>query len=70
MSNRIEIVLFHTDDLQLCLERARERHEEGLHLVPAETVSEMYYNTIPLLKGNIGLISVLRAVGCQSFRCS
>lgn len=35
--NKIEVVLFHTNDLQLCLDRAKFRHENGLHLVPPET---------------------------------
>ena len=57
--NKIEVILFHTNDLQLCLDRARIRHENGLHLVPPDTIREMYNNTMPLLIQNIGLVSGL-----------
>lgn len=55
--NKINVVLFNTNDLQLCLNRARIRHENGLHLVPPETIIEMYENTVPLLSENLNLFS-------------
>ena len=60
--NSIEVILFHTTDLDLCLERARVRHENGLHLVEPSIIREMYSNTIPLLIENIELIAVLTAI--------
>lgn len=60
--NRIEVILFHTDDIDVCLARAEKRHKEGLHLVPPETVREMYHNTLPLLQENLHLINNLTAI--------
>lgn len=48
--NKLNIILFYTDSLQFCLDRARERHISGLHLVKPEIIQQMYFNTIPLLK--------------------
>lgn len=60
--NQIEVVLFHTDDLQLCLNRARIRHENGLHLVPPETIFEMYNNTVPLLTKHFDMFSSITGI--------
>lgn len=60
--NQIEVVLFHTDDLQLCLDRARIRHENGLHLVPPETILEMYHNTVPLLTEHFDMFSSITGI--------
>jgi len=60
--NTINVVLFHTDQIKLCFQRAKIRHEKGLHLVPHETIQQMYDNTIPLIKQNFSLISSLVAV--------
>ncbi|MFP9113926.1 hypothetical protein ACLI1A_08280 [Flavobacterium sp. RHBU_3] len=57
--NHIEVVLFHTNDLKLCLDRARIRYENGLHLVPPETIFEMYQNTIPLLTQHLDMFSAI-----------
>jgi predicted ABC-type ATPase len=57
--NRLNIILFFTDDEGLCLRRAKERHEHGLHLVEPEIISEMYANTIPLLKNNFANVDHL-----------
>jgi predicted ABC-type ATPase len=54
--NKLNIILFYTDSLQLCLDRARERHISGLHLVKPEIIQQMYVNTIPLLKENFSSI--------------
>lgn len=60
--NIIKVVLLHTDDIKLCLQRAKVRHEKGLHLVPRETIQQMYENTIPLLKQNFSIMSSLVAI--------
>lgn len=51
-TNKIHLILFFTDDLKLCLDRALLRHENGGHLVEPEVIKEMYGNTIPLLLEN------------------
>lgn len=60
--NTIYVILFHTDDFELCLQRAKIRHDKGLHLVPRETIQQMYENTIPLFKQNLSLVSSFIAV--------
>ena len=57
--NLLNVILFFTDSLQLCLDRAKIRHESGLHLVTPETITEMYNNTLPLLKANFDAIDNL-----------
>jgi predicted ABC-type ATPase len=57
--NQLNVILFFTDSLQLCLDRAKIRHESGLHLVIPETITEMYNNTIPLLKANFDAVDNL-----------
>ena len=58
--------MFFTDDESLCLQRAKERHEHGLHLVKPEIISEMYANTIPLLKNNFADIDHLVLINVGS----
>ena len=55
--NKVHLILFFTDSLDLCLTRANIRHERGGHLVKPEIVAEMYENTIPLLKENISFFN-------------
>ncbi|MFI5136348.1 MAG: hypothetical protein ACHQIM_00885 [Sphingobacteriales bacterium] len=60
--NKLNVILFFTDSLQLCLDRAKIRHQNGLHLVKPETITEMYNNTLPLLKDNFESIDKLSLV--------
>ncbi|WP_158798861.1 hypothetical protein [Pedobacter sp. L105] len=60
--NTIDVILFFTDDINLCFKRAEIRHQSGLHLVSPTTIKEMYQNTLPLLKTNFLQISSLTAV--------
>jgi predicted ABC-type ATPase len=60
--NKLNVILFFTDSLQLCLDRAKIRHQNGLHLVLPETINEMYNNTLPLLKANFQFIDKLSLV--------
>jgi len=60
--NRIALVLFYTDHLHLCLTRAALRHRHGLHLVPPETIREMYDQTFPLLERHFSLIDQITFV--------
>ncbi|MDB5152126.1 MAG: hypothetical protein JWR54_877 [Mucilaginibacter sp.] len=57
--NKLNIILFYTDSLQLCLDRAKERYNSGLHLVKPEIIQQMYFNTIPLLKENFASIDLV-----------
>jgi predicted ABC-type ATPase len=59
---RVEVILFFTDSLRLCLNRTFERELSGGHRVPERIVREMYANTIPLLHKNIALIDHLQFV--------
>ena len=56
VENRLNLILFYSDSLALCLARAKKRHENGLHLVKPEIITQMHYNTIPLLKSNFALV--------------
>lgn len=60
--NEFQVILFHSDHPDLCVQRARIRHENGLHLVPEETVREMYSNTLPLLRNHMKMFSSVLAV--------
>jgi predicted ABC-type ATPase len=62
VDNKLNVILFFTDTLQLCIDRARIRHESGLHLVKPETITEMYNNTLPLLKANFNSVDNLSLI--------
>ena len=64
--NKLHLTLFHTDDLNLCLERSRLRFESGLHLVKPEIVQQMHANTIPLLKENFAAIDQLVLINVEN----
>ena len=54
--NQLRIILFFTGSLDLCLNRAKKRHENGLHLVEPEIIKTMYNQTLPLFRENINLV--------------
>jgi len=64
--NKLHVILFHTDDLEMCLERARLRFESGRHLVKPDTIREMFTNTLPLLKKNFDSIDHLMLVNTDN----
>jgi predicted ABC-type ATPase len=64
--NTIEIILFFTDDISLCYQRAELRYRSGLHYVESEIIKEMYENTIPLLHTHFSMINSLIAVNVTS----
>jgi predicted ABC-type ATPase len=64
--NRLHVILFHTDDLEMCLERALLRFENGRHLVKPDTIKEMFANTLPLLKKNFDSIDHLMLINADN----
>ncbi|AYD48782.1 hypothetical protein [Arachidicoccus soli] len=63
--NEIIIVLFHTDDIELCKERAKIRIERGLHKVTPEVIDEMYKNLFSLFNKYIDRFTGLIAVNAE-----
>ncbi|RRB12962.1 hypothetical protein EHT87_21890 [Larkinella knui] len=61
-SNQINLVLFFTDDLELCINRAKARYLNGGHEVRQEVIEEMYTNTFPLFEENKNLFHQVRLV--------
>lgn len=61
-ANQISLLLFFTDDLNLCINRAAIRYRNGGHEVRAEIVTEMYGQTIPLFTQNKAIFSSVRLV--------
>ncbi len=59
---QIEIVLFYTDDVKICLRRASLREEAGGHHVEPNIILKMYENTISLIKNNAHLIHGIQLV--------
>ncbi|WP_146151552.1 hypothetical protein [Dyadobacter jiangsuensis] len=47
---RIHLILFFTDNVELCLLRAKVRHQNGGHLVEPHVIRTMYRDTIPSFK--------------------
>lgn len=59
-SNKIYLVLFFTDNINLCIDRAKVRHLSGGHEVKQEIIKEMYQNTFPLFEANKSLFHSIR----------
>ena len=60
--NQINLLLFFTDDLNLCLDRAAIRHTNGGHEVKPAIVEEMYKNMLPLFAENSTLFQSVRLI--------
>ena len=54
--------MFYTDDLRLCLDRARARQLAGDHAVDPLVVEAMYNNTLSLIEVNEHLIDRLQLI--------
>jgi predicted ABC-type ATPase len=61
-SNKITILLFFTDSVDLCLDRAQIRFENGGHEVNADIIEEMYSDTFSLFEQNKNLFHRVRLV--------
>ena len=65
-SNQIYLLLFFTDNLALCIDRARVRHLSGGHEVKQEIIEEMYASTLPLFERNKKLFASVRLIDVQN----
>lgn len=61
----VTVCLFHTDDIQLCLDRAIIRERAGGHSVSELIIREMYENTLKLLQNNVNLLTNLMFIDVQ-----
>jgi predicted ABC-type ATPase len=61
-TNEITLILFFTDSIDLCIDRAKIRHMSGGHEVRQEVIEEMYNHTFPLFEQNKGLFSKVRLI--------
>ncbi|MBO0938421.1 hypothetical protein J2I47_17855 [Fibrella sp. HMF5335] len=62
----ITVILFYTDDLLLCLDRARVRQLAGGHDVEPSIIEAMYHNIFPLLAKYKYLIDRLQLVNVRA----
>ncbi|QMW04316.1 hypothetical protein [Spirosoma foliorum] len=65
-ANQIHLLLFFTDNLSLCIDRARIRYLSGGHEVKPEIIEEMYASTLPLFEQNKKLFSSIRLIDVQN----
>lgn len=61
----IEVVLFHTDNIQICIDRANLREKYGGHRVEIQIIEQMYKNMIFLLQNNANLIHQVRLIDVE-----
>ena len=59
---QIEVILFHTDNVEICFDRALLREKFGGHYVEPDIIQKMYENTLPLLKKNAQLIHGIQLI--------
>lgn len=62
------VMLFFTDEIELCLIRAKLREQSGGHIVEEKVIREMYKNSIPLLRTNVHLINQLLFIHVDFFK--
>jgi predicted ABC-type ATPase len=65
--NTLHVILFYTDDVDVCLDRAKARFDNGRHFVKPETICEMYHNTLPLLQQYLEQIASVYFVNVTKF---
>lgn len=58
----ISVLLFFSDEITLCLNRAFIREQAGGHRVEPAIIQKMYKNTLLLLRANIQLINYLQFI--------
>ena len=61
-ANKIHLLLFFTDDLNLCIDRAKIRYLSGGHEVKQAIIEEMYANTLLLFRQHKDLFATVRLV--------
>jgi predicted ABC-type ATPase len=61
----IEVVLFHTDNIQICIDRAILREKFGGHRVEIHVIEQMYKNMIPLLQNNADLVHQVQLINVE-----
>lgn len=59
---KIEVILFHTDNVEICVDRVLLREKSGGHVVSHDIVFKMYENTLPLIKKYAYLIQDIQLV--------
>ncbi|MGE8293104.1 MAG: hypothetical protein ACN6ON_15540 [Sphingobacterium sp.] len=59
--NRIEILFFYTDNLDICLARAQNRKSSQIPR-SLENIEDLYIRALPLLKRNLDIFDTLKGV--------
>jgi predicted ABC-type ATPase len=58
----LDVTLFFTDSVALCIDRAHQREKYGGHRVAEKIIVDMYVQTLPLLRKNINTITHLQFI--------
>jgi predicted ABC-type ATPase len=58
--NQVHLILYFTENIELCLLRAETRHRNGGHLVEPAIIEEMFENTFPLFRENVNLFKTIK----------
>lgn len=61
-AKKIHLLMFFTDRLEFCIDRAARRHASGGHEVKPEIIIEMYQNTFSLFEQNKNLFHSVRLI--------